>query len=183
MNRDLSEDDIRIIDNRGRYSIRKGVVWGTVAVCLLVMIFLGARLTRQARFISELTSGQAIATCKTDVRTFDRICIVEVNGAKVNLTMGKINLKLLNWAIELLPDKYSKDPHKDLAIAYRIFKRRIGIQHLKEFDYDVIHIKVDYHDGLAYKYSFSNSLNNYSMTVLCSYDNLVRILDPIVSCQ
>lgn len=180
MNRDLTEDDIRIIDNRGRYSIRKGVVWGAVALCLLVVIFLGVRLTRQARFISELTSGQAVSTQQVNVGVIDRIRVVEVNGARVSLTVGQGNLRLLNWAIGLLPEKYSKDPHRDLAIAYKVFKKRIGGQHLKEFDYDVIHIKVDYQNGTAYRYSFSNSLNNYSMTVLCSYEDLVRILDKVV---
>ena len=180
MSRNLSEDDIRIIDNRGRYSIRKGVVWGAVAIVLLLGILLGSKISRQARFISELTSGKVVSEQQIDINALDKIRVIEVNGSKVNLTIGNGNLKLLNWAIGLLPEKYAADPHKELAIAYKVFKTRIGSQHLKEFDYDVIHIKVEYQDGKAYKYSFTNSLNDYSMTVLCSYNELVRMLDKVV---
>lgn len=51
---------------------------------------------------------------------------------------------------------------------------------LGEFDYDVVHVKVEYQDGKACKYSFCNSLNEYSMAVLCSYDDLFRMLDKVV---
>lgn len=180
MSRNLSEDDIRIIDNRGRYSIRKGVVWGAVAIVLSLGIILGTKISRQARFISELTSGKVVAEQQIDIEALDKIRVIEVNGAKVNFTVGQCNLRLLNWAIELIPDKFSKDPHKDLAIAYKVFKKRVGSQHLKEFDYDVIHIKVDYQNGKAYRYSFTNSLNDYSLTVICSYDELVKKLDEVV---
>ena len=180
MSRNLSEDDIRIIDNRGRYSIRKGVVWGAVAIIVLLGILLGSKISRQARFISELTSGKIVSEQQIDINALDKIRVIEVNGAKVNITIGRGNLRLLNWAIGLIPDKYSKDPHKDLAIAYKIFKTRIGSQHLREFDYDILHVKVEYQDGKAYRYSFTNSLNDYSMTVLCSYEELVNMLDIIV---
>ena len=180
MSKHLSEDDIRIIDNRGRYSIRKGVVWGAAAVILLAGTLLVTKITRQARFISELTSGKAVTEQKIEATSIDKIHVVEVNGARVNLTIGQGNLRLLNWATGLVHDKYSKDPHRDLATAYKAFKYRIGTQHLQEFDYDVVHVKVEYQDGKAYKYSFFNSLNEYSMTVLCSYDDLVRMLDKVV---
>ena len=180
MSRNLSEDDIRIIDNRGRYSIRKGVVWGVVAVILLAGILFGTKIIRQARFISELTSGKVASEQQIDIAALDNIRVIEVNGAKVDLTIGEGNLRLLYWAIGLLPEKYSANPHKDLAIAYKAFKKRVGSQHLEEFDYDVVHVKVDYQSGKAYRYSFSNSLNDYSMTVICSYDELVKKLDEVV---
>lgn len=180
MSRNISEDEIRIIDNRGRYSIRKGVVWGAAAVVLIAAVMLGTIISRQARFISELTSGKEAVTQQIDINSLDRIRVVEVNGAKVNFTVGQGNLRLLDWAVGLIPDKYSKDPHKDLAAAYKVLKKRIGTQHLQEFDYDIVHIKVDYQNGKAYKYSFTNSLNDYSMTVLCSYDELVKKLDAIL---
>ena len=180
MSKNLSEDEIRIIDNRGRYSIRKWVVWSVLALVLLTGILLAAKITRQARFISDLTSGKAATEQMINVEALDRIRVVEVNGAKMNLTIGKGNLHLLNWAVSLVPDKYSKNPHRDLAVAYKVFKQRIGVQKLREFDYDVIHIKADYQDGKAYKYSFVNTLNGYSMTVLCNYEDLVKTLDRVV---
>lgn len=180
MSRNLSEDDIRIIDNRGRYSIRKGVVWGAVAIVLLLGIFFGAKLSRQARFISELTSGKAVSSQQVDTKVIDKIHVVEVNGAKVDITVSQWNLRLLNWAVVLIPDKYSKDPHKDLLITYKAFKRRVGIQHQKVVDFGTIQINVEYQNGNAYKYSFTNSLNDYSMTILCSYNELVKILDKVI---
>ena len=120
MSRNLSEDDIRIIDNRGRYSIRKGVVWGTVAIVLLLGILLGSKISRQARFISELTSGKAVSSQQVNTKVIDKIHVVEVNGAKVDVTVSQWNLRILNWAVGLIPDKYSKNPHKDLAIAYKV---------------------------------------------------------------
>lgn len=180
MSKNISEDDIRIIDKRGSYSIRKGVVWGVVAAVLLLGVFFGVKTARQARFISELTSGRPASVEQVDATAVGKIHVVEVNGAKVNVTIGRGKLRLLNWAAGLLPDKYSKDPHRDLAAAYKVFKTSVGTQHLKEFEHAAIRVKVDYLDGKACKYSFCNSLNGYSMTVLCNYDDLVELLDDVV---
>lgn len=179
MSRNLSEDEIRIIDNRGRYSIRKWVLWVVVGIILLSGTAAGLKIVRQARFISELTSGKVSDKETFNVSTMDKIHVIEVNGAKTNLTIGEWNLHTLYSALQFVPKSFSSNPYKELKDAWKVFSKNVEAG-AKEFRCYGINVKVDYQDGKAYRYYFHNPLNDYSMMVVCNFDNLKKQLDKII---
>ena len=179
MSRNFSEDEIRIIDNRGRYSIRKWVLWALLGLVLLAGIVTGVKISRQARFISELTSGKASTEETLNISAMDKIEVIEVNGMRTNLTIGRGNLHLIHGALKFVPKKISSNPCRDLKGSWAVFKKNVRAG-AREFRCYGIDVKVEYQDGKAYRYSFHNPLNDYSMTVICNYDDLKKQMDSII---
>lgn len=179
MSRNLSEDEIRIIDNRGRYSIRKWVLWALLGLVLLSGIVAGVKISRQARFISELTSGKASTEEALNIEAMDKIRVIEVNGTRTNLTIGDWNLNLIYGALKYVPKKVSSNPYKDLKGSWALFAKNVRAG-AREFRCYGIDVKVEYQGGKAYRYSFHNPSNDYSMTVICNFDELKEQMERII---
>ena len=176
--RNISEDDIRIIDKRGRYSIPKWTIWTCAAVFLLVVGLLGARIVRQANFIRELTSS---TTTTESVETLSpgRILITEINGRATDMKLSKWEVRSIYSLTGLAPRKVSANPERDIKNAWKTFKRQIANKQTT-FEIYPIKVEVEYRNGKAWRYSFKSTLNGYSMTAVCDYDQLKALMDGMI---